>query len=180
MTIVRRALERRRAQKDPVAFARSLGVTIRGNVRFYGIDRAMFGSEPWLITIGDNVYITAGCQFITHDGGTLILRKEYPDLEWTAPIEIGNDVYLGLRTMILPGVAIGDRVIVAAGSVVTKDIPSGCVAAGVPARVISSMDDYVERITAKSLGLGHLRGEDKDRELRRLYAAGRIRLNRDR
>ena len=51
--------------------------------------------------------ITAGCQFITHDGGTLILRKEVPDLELTAPIVVGSDVYIGLNTMILPGVRIG-------------------------------------------------------------------------
>lgn len=179
MTIVERLLDRRRAQRDPVAFARSLGVKIHGSVRFYGIDRSMFGSEPWLITLGDNVYITAGCQFITHDGGTLILRKTYPDLEWTAPIEIGDDVYLGLRTMILPGVAVGDRVIVAAGSIVTKDVPSDSVVAGVPARVICSMDDYVERMKSKSLGIGHLRGAEKDRELRRLHEEGRVRLNRE-
>ena len=72
------------------------------NVHFYGLRSSALSTEPWLITIGSNVYITAGVQFITHDGGTLILRKEVPDLEYTAPITIGDDVYIGLRCMIMP------------------------------------------------------------------------------
>jgi acetyltransferase-like isoleucine patch superfamily enzyme len=69
----------------------------------------MFSTEPWLISIGNNVYITSGCQFVTHDGDTLILRKEVPDLEFTAPISNGDDVYIGLNTTILPGVHIGNE-----------------------------------------------------------------------
>jgi acetyltransferase-like isoleucine patch superfamily enzyme len=129
----------------------------------------MFGSEPWLITLGDNVYITAGVQFITHDGGTLILRKDHPDLEWTAPITIGNDVYIGLRAVIMPGVNIGNRCIIGTGAVVTKDIPDNSVAVGVPARVIRTVDDYLESMLAKSLRCGHLTGEAKAQEIRRIY-----------
>ena len=69
-----------RAKIDPNGYARSLGVRLGQNVHFYGMKPGMFSTEPWLISIGDNVYITAGCQFVTHDGGTLILRKEVPDL----------------------------------------------------------------------------------------------------
>ena len=169
MNIVRRLLEKRQAARDPVGFAKSLGVDIRGSIRFYGIDRGMFGSEPWLISFGDNVYVTAGCQFVTHDGGTLILRKEYPDLEWTAPIEVGNDVYFGVRSIVLPGVTIGDRVIIAAGSVVTKDVPSNSVVGGVPARHISTVDEYLEKMKQKSLGLGHLSAAEKEDRLRQLF-----------
>lgn len=129
----------------------------------------MFSTEPWLITIGDNVYITAGCQFITYDGGTLILRKETPDLELTAPITIGNDVYIGLNTMILPGVNIGNRVIIGAGSVVTKDIPDNSVAAGVPARVIKTVDAYLESAKARSLHLGHLSAKAKEIALKEYF-----------
>jgi acetyltransferase-like isoleucine patch superfamily enzyme len=73
-------------------------VKLGQDVHFYGMDYMIFGTEPWLIEIGNNVHITSGCAFVTHDGGTLILRKEVPDLEWTAPVSIGNDVYLGLRS----------------------------------------------------------------------------------
>ncbi|MGC4848791.1 DapH/DapD/GlmU-related protein [Micromonospora sp. DT15] len=162
--------DRRAAARDPEAFARSIGVNLRGRVRFYGVNRSMFGSEPWLITLGDNVYITAGVQFLTHDGGTLILRREHPDLEWTAPISIGDDVYIGVRSIIMPGVRIGDRCIIGAGSVVTRDVPDGSVAAGVPARVLRSTDEYLTAMRAKSLGCGHLPAQEKAAVIREIYA----------
>lgn len=59
---------------------------------------------------------------------------------------IGNRVFVGLGTIILPNVTIGDDVIIGAGSVVSKSIPSGCVCAGVPAKVICSMEEYKARI----------------------------------
>jgi acetyltransferase-like isoleucine patch superfamily enzyme len=151
---------------DPLGYARALGVKLGSNVIFYAMKPGMFSTEPWLITIGNNVYITAGCQFITHDGGTLILRKEVPDLELTAPITVGNDVYIGLNTMILPGVNIGNRVIIGAGSIVTKNIPDNSVAAGVPARVIKTVDAYLESAKARSLHFGHLSASEKEKALR--------------
>jgi len=161
--------DRRAAARDPEGFARAVGVRLRGRVRFYGVSRAMFGSEPWLVSLGDNVHVTAGVQFVTHDGGTLILRREYPDLEWTAPIWIGDDVYLGIRSIILPGVTIGNRCVIGAGSVVTQDIPDNSVAAGVPARVVRSVDDYLDRMRAKSLGCGHLPAPQKAAVIREIY-----------
>lgn len=167
--LLQRAIDRYRGFKDPVSFARSLGVNIKGQVRFYSMSRSMFGTEPWAITIGDNVYVTAGAQFVTHDGGTLILRSREPTLEWTSPIVIGDNVYIGLETMILPGVTIGDNVIIGARSLVTKDIPSNSVAAGHPARVIKSLDQYFEEMRQKSLGLGHLTGSEKDAALQEYF-----------
>ncbi|MCC6126719.1 MAG: acyltransferase [Pirellulales bacterium] len=157
------------AKLNPLGYARKIGVRMGENVHFYGMPAGMFGTEPWLITIGNNVHITAGCAFVTHDGGTLILRQEVPDLEWTAPIAIGNDVYLGVRTLILPGVTIGNRCIIGAGSVVTKSIPDNSVAAGVPARVIKSTDEYLESMKQKSLKCGHLKGEEKAKVLKKIF-----------
>ena len=168
-SVVRGLHDRVRAARDPQAFARSLGVRIHGNVTFYGISRGMFGSEPWLVSLGDNVYVTAGVQFITHDGGTLVLRKEIPSLEWTAPISVGNDVFIGFRSLILPGVSIGDRCIVAAGAVVTKDVPCNSVVGGVPARRISSVDEYMQKMKEKSLGMGDLSAADKARQLKKHF-----------
>lgn len=155
-----------RAKLDPIGFARSIGVQMGENVHFYGMPPGMFSTEPWLITIGNNVYITAGCQFITHDGGTLILRKQVPDLEITARITVGNDVYIGVRTVILPGVTIGNRCIIGAGSVVSRSIPDNSVAVGVPARVIKSTDDYLKSAQARSLHFGHLSAKEKERALK--------------
>lgn len=157
------------AKLDPTGYARSIGVTLGTGVRFYGMPSGMFGTEPWLITLGNNVHITAGCTFVTHDGGTLILRGEVPDLEWTAPISVGNDVYIGIRSIVMPGVRIGNRVIIGAGSIVTRDIPDNSVAAGVPARVIKTVDEYLEQMKGKSLKCGHLKGLEKEAELKRLF-----------
>lgn len=154
---------------SPNGFARARGVKLGDNVTFYGMRPGSLGSEPWMISIGNNVYITAGFQFITHDGGTLILRKEVPDLEWSAPISIGNDVYIGLRTMIMPGVTIGNRVVIGAGAIVTKDIPDNSVAVGAPARVIKTVDEYLEIMKKKSLRIGHLPAREKDLALRKIF-----------
>ena len=61
-------------------------------------------------------------------------------LEWAEPITIGNDVWLGGNVTILPGVTIGDNVVIGAGSVVTKDIPSNCVAVGNPCKPIKKLN----------------------------------------
>lgn len=67
-----------------------------------------------------------------------------------SPVSIGSDVFIGVNCVILPGVTIGDRVVIGAGSVVTRDIPSGTVAAGSPARVLGTFDDYQAKVFARS------------------------------
>lgn len=157
------------AKLNPIGYARSIGVKMGKNVNFYGMKSGMFSTEPWLIEIGNDVHITSGCMFITHDGGTLVVRKEVPDLELTAPISIGNNVYIGMNSTILPGVSIGNRVIIGTGAVVTKDIPDNSVAVGVPARVIKTVDEYLESAKEKSLHLGHLSGKEKEKELKKYF-----------
>jgi len=101
-----------------------------------------FGSEPFLIEIGDNVTITHGVSFVTHDGGVEIFRKEFPGINVFGKIVVGNNVFIGIKSIILPGVTIGSNVVIAAGSVVTRNIPDNVVAGGVPARVIESINEY--------------------------------------
>lgn len=157
------------AEAHPEEYAKSIGVIMKGRVHFHTSPIGMFGSEPWMITLGNDVHITSEVRFITHDGGTLPLRKEIPDLEITKPIVVGDDVFIGVRSLILPGVTIGSRSIVAAGSVVTRNIPSGEVWGGVPAHFIKTTDEYLEKLKKESLHLGHLKGEDKARELKKIY-----------
>lgn len=154
---------------SPVKYARSLGVNLGCNVHFYGATPGMFGSEPWLITIGDNVHVVSPCYFITHDGGVLILRKDYPDLELTKPINVGSNVYIGINCIVLPGVNIGNNVIIGAGSIVTRDVPSDSVFAGIPARFIKSLDDYLEKAKTESLGFGALTAKDKEAALKKHF-----------
>lgn len=159
---------------DPVRYARSVGVRVGRGVRFYGATPGMFGSEPWMITIGDNVHIVSGCNFVTHDGGVLILRKIYPDLEVTKPIVVGSNVYVGINCTILPGVTIGDDVIVGAGSLVNRDVPSRTVVAGVPAKPVRTLDEYVEKVRSESLGYGALSAADKADALKRHFGISHI------
>lgn len=152
----------------PYTYMKKIGVNFTENeVHLYG--RVNWGTEPWIISIGNNVHITDGVKFITHDGGTLLFRKYVPDLEITKPIVLGNDVYLGNNVIILPGVHIGDKVVIGAGAVVTKDIPDNSVAVGVPAKVIKTADEYFEKLQRESLHLGNLVGEEKDLALKKYY-----------
>jgi acetyltransferase-like isoleucine patch superfamily enzyme len=150
-------------------YARFIGVKMGEDVHIYGSPLSMFGTEPWCITLGNHVHITKEVLFITHDGGTLIYRNRFPDLEITSPITVGDYVFIGVRSMIMPGVKIGNNVIIAAGSVVTKDIPGNSVVGGVPAKIIKSTDEYLEGIKIRSLHLGHLKGKEKDNALKKYF-----------
>lgn len=104
-----------------------------------------FGSEPYLISIGSNCLISSDVLFMTHDGGISVLSNlNYFDFkaDKLAPIKIGNNVFVGARSTIMPGVTIGDNCIIGLGSIVTKDVPSNSVVCGIPARVIKNIDEY--------------------------------------
>lgn len=148
-------------------YARKLGVNAGKNLHVYG--NVSWGTEPWIITLGDNVHITSDCRFVTHDGATLLFRNIEPTLELTRPIVVGNDVYIGARSTIMGGVTIGNKVIIGAGAVVTHDIPDNSVAVGVPAKVIKTADEYFEKAKKESLGLGNLKYEEKDKALKEYY-----------
>jgi serine acetyltransferase len=72
----------------------------------------------------------------------------------------------------MPGVSIGNRCIIGAGSIVTRSIPDNSVAAGVPARVIKSTDDYLKSAEARSLHFGNMSGKDKAIALRKHFQVG--------
>ena len=168
MNIFKRIRNKILRKTKPLKYLRKAGLNYPdGGLFLYG--NVEFGSEPWIITVGNNVHLTDGVKFITHDGGTLLYRKKIPDLEITKPIVVGDDVYIGNNAIILPGVVIGSNVVIGAGAVVTKNIPDNSVAVGVPAKVIKSADDYLTKLKKESLHLGNLRGEIKDRALMKYY-----------
>ena len=150
-----------RSKSDPVGYARRLGVQMAGKVEIYGDSRTMFGSEPFLVSLGHNVHICAGVQFLTHDGGVLAFRDRFPNLDLVAPIAVGNNVVIGVGAILLPGTAIGDDCIIGAGAIVTGAVPTGSVAAGNPARVIRSTEDYLAKALINSLEVGHLSPAEK-------------------
>jgi len=138
---VRKAHEILYSYLDPIGCARAIGVHIGKDCRLIGVH---FGSEPFLVTLGDHVS-AADVSFITHDGAAWVFRKEFPEVELFGPIIVGNNVFLGAGVKVLPGVTIGDNVVVGAGAIVVGDIPSNCVAVGVPAKPIRTLDDYWTR-----------------------------------
>lgn len=148
-------------------FAQHIGVNFGSDCHFYG--KISWGTEPWIITLGSHIHIAAECRFVTHDGATLLFRDREPTLELTHPIVIGNNVYIGTRSILMGGITIGNNVIIGAGSVVTHDIPDNSVAVGVPARVIKTAEEYFEKAKINSLGLGHLKYAEKDKKLKEYY-----------
>lgn len=90
------------------------------------------------VSFGDNVFIAPHCGFYTA-GHPIDKEERNLGLEYAYPISIGNDVWIGGGVTVLPGVAIGDNVIIGAGSLVNRDIPSGVVAVGSPCRVVKKI-----------------------------------------
>lgn len=126
--------------------AKRKGLRVGKNVSF--IDTPNFGSEPYLILIGDNTTISFDVAFVNHDGGTRVVRKlpnQNKETVLYGKIEIGSNSFIGCRSTILPNVKIGDNCIIGAGSVVTRDIPSNSVACGVPCKVICTIDEYIKK-----------------------------------
>jgi len=92
------------------------------------------------ITIGSNTFIGPNCGLYTaiHP---INAKERIEGRESAKPITIGSEVWLGGNVVVLPGVTIGDRAVIGAGSVVTKDLPSDVVAAGNPCRVIKHIEN---------------------------------------
>ena len=107
-----------------------------------------------LISIGSNVWMASGVDFIPHDVTHYMLNGMKDGCKYTEKIgciEIGNNVFIGADAKILYDVKVGNNVIIAAGALVNKDVPSNSVVGGVPARVISSFDDYLVKRRAFSV-----------------------------
>ena len=93
----------------------------------------------WLIEIGDNVTIAPRAHILCHDASTkLFLNKTK-----IGRVTIGNNVFIGAESVILPGVTIGSNVIIGANSTVTCNIPNNSVIAGSPAKILYSLDEYL-------------------------------------
>lgn len=104
------------------------------------------------IRIGNNVRLASHVLFVTHDVSHFVVNSWMKTIRGDALlqekigcIDIGNNVFVGTNTTILYDVKIGNNVIIGAGSVVNRDIPDNSVAVGVPARVICSFDEFVEK-----------------------------------
>lgn len=109
-------------------------------------DISAFGTEPYLIEVGENCLFAADIRLFTHDGGIKVLNTlnyfNGKRMDKIGRIKIGNNVYIGTGAYVMPGVTIGNNCIIGAGAIVTKNIPDNSVAVGIPAKVIKNIDEY--------------------------------------
>ena len=135
-----------RKLKGSFRCAKEQGMVVGKNVSVMGgVD---FGSEPYLITLHDNCRISCNVTFINHDGGTWAFRNDnerYKHVVKYGTIEVGEYTFIGANSTIMPGVKIGDHCVIGACSLVNKDVPSGTIVGGVPAKFICKTIDYAER-----------------------------------
>lgn len=118
----------------------AVGDVIIGDHTRIGIHCTIIGP----VCIGSHVNLAQGITVtaLNHNFEDITQRIDQQGIT-TKPIVIGDDVWIGANSVILPGVTLGSHVIVAAGAVVTKDIPDNCVVAGVPARVIKQLETSI-------------------------------------
>ena len=103
-------------------------------------------TRPYMIIIGKNVNITADVTILTHGYDWIVLHRKYGDFLGSAGrVTIKDNVFIGMKTTILKGVTIGNNAIIGANSLVNKDIPDNVVAAGNPAKVIMTIEEYYNK-----------------------------------
>ena len=125
-------------------YLREKGAQIGEDVHIYSLSKSIIdGCCPWLLKIGDHVQITAGVKILNHDYSWSVLKRLDGDgicpggiYGGQGPVEIGSNVFIGMDTVITPGVTIGDNVVIGAGSIVTKDCPANGFYVGNPAKRI--------------------------------------------
>lgn len=128
-------------------YLRSLGCKVGEGTRFTG--QANAGNDPYLVEIGRDCLISSDVHFLCHDGGVKVLNSlgffDDGNMDKMARIKIGDNCFIGCGVVIMGGVRIGNNVIVGTRSVVTKNIPDGVVVAGMPARVICTIEEYYQK-----------------------------------
>lgn len=147
-----------------IKYLRNIGMKIGEESTIYVPTKTQIDTtRPWLIDIGKNVKITEGVTILTHGFDWSVLKGVYGDILGSSGggVKIGDNVFIGMQTTILKGVHIGNNVIIGANSLVNKDIPDNCVAAGNPCKVIMSLEEYHEKRKAAQV--------DEAKELVKLY-----------
>ncbi|MGB0868608.1 MAG: acyltransferase [Flavobacteriales bacterium] len=145
-------------------YARFTGVKIGVGC---SIGQVHFGSEPYLVSIGNNVQVTDGVKFFTH-GSAWLFRMKDPTFDYFGKIIVNDNVYIGNNVLLMPGVEIGSNVIIGAGSIVTKSIPNNSIYAGNPAKKIGVPDQMFENLKRKNLKTKGMTYEQKMKYLLQL------------
>lgn len=142
------------------------GLTVGNNV-FINFGSIIDESFCWLISIGDNVTLAPNVHILAHDAST----KRALGFTKIGRVKIGNDVFIGAGTIVLPGVEIGSHVVIGAGSVITKSVPENSVAVGNPAKVICTYDEYMrkQQNAMKNIEKFHFRPDKNEQNKIKLF-----------
>ncbi len=133
--------------EDLVQLLRKKGIHVgKGTVFYYPNTINIDLQRPWMIEIGDYCKITKGTVILAHDYSRSVVRKYAGLIVGEAGVtKIGNNVFIGMNSILLMGAKIGNNCIVGAGSVVKGEFPDNSVIAGNPAKIICTMDEYVKK-----------------------------------
>ena len=139
MNIIKELLYRLRGEYTTEKLI-SMGMRVGKNFkRLHGV--ILDPGHCWLIEIGDNVTMAPRVHILCHDAST----KQFLNYTKIGRVTIGDNVFIGAESVVLPGVTIGSNVIIGANSTVTHDVPNNSVVAGSPARVICTLEEYLEK-----------------------------------
>ncbi len=153
MSIIKEILYRFRGEYTTEKLI-SMGMKVGANFnRLNGV--ILDPGHCWLIEIGNNVTMAPRVHILCHDAST----KAFLNYTKIGRVTIGDNVFIGAESVVLPGVTIGNNVIIGANSTVTHDIPDNSVVAGSPAKIISSLDDYIAKEKQRMLHT-HCYGEE--------------------
>lgn len=170
MNFICRIFGKLRQNLNPIKYWRKRGAQIGEGCEIYR--SVSIDSEPYLVKIGNHVRINSGTHLITHDGATWVIRgykKIFEDVDLMNTIVIGDNVSIGTNALIMPGVTIGNNSIVGAGAVVTHNIPEKSIVAGVPARIICTLDEYFEKHSSDFVHTKNMNKKDKEKFLKDKY-----------
>ena len=127
------------------------GLKVGRKVRF--VEVPQFGTEPFLIEIGDETTFSNNVRFVNHDGGQNALHffEKYRDVRTFGRIKIGKQCLIGADTILMPGVEMQDNCILGAGSILTTSMKKGSVFAGIPAKFICTVEEYGDKLLANNV-----------------------------
>lgn len=130
-----------------VRYLNNAGIKCGTHTKFFDVKNLFVDTQrPWMLEIGDYCKITRGVVILQHDYSRSVLRRVYGQvIDGVRKTRIGDNVFIGMNAIILMGADIGNNVIIGAGSVVSGSIPDNCVAAGVPAKPICTLEQYYIR-----------------------------------
>lgn len=139
--------------KEYIDYLQTMGIDIGKGTHFFSPYTTNIDIQrPWMLKIGEYCKITSGVIVLAHDYSRSVIRRKYGEIIGEAKeTVIGNNVFIGMNSIICMGSHIGNNVIVGAGSVIVGDIPDNSVVGGVPGRIICSLENYYNKRKSKTL-----------------------------